>query len=155
MRASFQVLVIAFRHTPAGVEYAVLKRSDTDCWQFVAGGAEDAETPIQAAERETQEEIGVTGEMIQLDSASTVPKNCFAAADSWGDDVYVIPEHCFAVHVGRSGISLSQEHTESRWVPYEQACDMLKWDSNRNALWELNERLKKRDSEPAHAGDGK
>jgi hypothetical protein len=25
---------------------------------------------------------------------------------------------------------------------YEEACNLLRWDSNRNALWELNERLK-------------
>ena len=153
MRAPFQVLVIPFRHTPAGLEFAVLKRSDADYWQFVAGGGKTGETPIQAAQRETQEEVGIAGEIIQLDSLSTVPKDCFAAAASWGDDVYVIPEHCFAVHAGSRDVCLSQEHHEFRWVPYEQACSLLKWDSNRSALWELNERLKKGDSEPAGAGD--
>ncbi len=142
MRAPFQILVILFRRTAAGLEFAVLKRGDAGYWQFVAGGGEDGETPIQAAQRETQEEVGIAGEFIQLDSLTTVPKDCFAAADSWGDDVYVIPEYCFAVDAGNSDVSLSQEHIEFQWVTYEQACSLLKWDSNRNALWELNERLK-------------
>ena len=79
---------------------------------------------------------------------ATVPKNCFAAADSWGEEIYVIPEYCFAIGAGVHALSLSDEHTEARWVSYDQACSMLKWDSNRNALWELNERLKR---EPADA----
>lgn len=142
MRAPFQILVIPFRWTATGPEFAVLKRKDADYWQFVAGGGDDRETPAQAAQRETEEEIGITGELMRLDSLSTVPKNCFGASDSWGPEVYVIPEHCFAVDVERCPLTLSEEHTELRWVPYERARSLLKWDSNRNALWELNERLK-------------
>lgn len=123
----------------------MLKRSDAGYWQFVAGGGEDCESPIQAAQRETREEIGIAADsrLLELDSMATVPKNCFAAADSWGPDVYVVVEHCFAVDVEGSVLALSYEHTDLRWVSYEQACGLLKWDSNRNALWELNERLNK------------
>jgi dihydroneopterin triphosphate diphosphatase len=143
MIAPFQVLVIPFRRIPAGLEFAVLRRSDAGWWQFVAGGGEDDESPAQAAERETREEIGIAADsrLLKLDSMATVPKDCFAAAASWGPDVYVIPEYCFAVDVGDNELALSGEHTEMRWVSYEEACRLLKWDSNRNALWELNERL--------------
>lgn len=142
MRAPFQILVIPFRRTAGGPEFAVLRRSDADYWQFVAGGGEDDETPAQAAQRETKEEVGIVGNLTPLDSLATVPKSCFAAADSWGDDVFVIPEHCFGIDAGTREIALSSEHTESRWVPFGEASSLLKWDSNRNALWELNERLK-------------
>ena len=147
MRAPFQILVIPFRRTAAGLEFAILKRSDADYWQFVAGGGENEETPVQAAQREAQEEVGISREMMQLDSLSTVRKDCFAAADRWGTELYVVPEYCFAVDVEGSALVLSNEHTDLRWVSYEQACSLLKWDSNRNALWELNERLTKRSSE--------
>lgn len=142
MRRPFQVLVIPFHRRQAGPEFAVLKRSDSGNWQFVAGGGEDAETPVQAAKREASEEIGITGEMIPLDSLSTVPRDCFAAAISWESKVYVVPEHCFAVDVRSNNIVLSNEHTEFKWLAYDEACALLTWDSNRNALWELNERLK-------------
>ena len=85
MRAPFQVLVIPFRRSPAGQEFAVLRRSDSGNWQFPAGGGEVGETPVQAAHRETQEEIGISGNLIELDSLSTVPKKGFAAADSAPD----------------------------------------------------------------------
>lgn len=143
MRAPFQVLVIPFRHRAKGVEFAVLKRSDADCWQFVSGGGDEGETPIQAAGRETCEETGLQGQVFPLDSIASIPKDCFAGAESWGDDVFVIPEHCFAVDAGDSTIILSGEHTECRWLGYKQAFSLLKWDSNRTALWELNERLKR------------
>jgi dATP pyrophosphohydrolase len=143
MRAPFQVLVIPYRWMGTTPEFAVFRRSDTGWWQFVAGGGEDGETPLRAAQRETGEEIGIAnGFFMPLDSMATVPKNCFKAAKSWGSGIYVIPEHCFAVDVRGSDLRLSREHTEVRWATYADAASLLKWDSNRNALWELNERLR-------------
>jgi len=141
MRAPFQVLVIPFRRLPAGPEFAVLKRSDTGDWQFIAGGGEDNETPKQAAVRETEEEVGIVGNLLTLDSMSTVPRSSFAAAALWDPNLFVIPQYCFAIDVGAHEIVLSDEHTGCRWAAYEKASALLKWDSNRNALWELNERL--------------
>jgi len=43
MRALLQVLVIPFRRTESTLKFAVLKRSDADYWQFVAGGGENGE----------------------------------------------------------------------------------------------------------------
>lgn len=147
MRAPFQVLVIPFRRTPAGTEYAVLKRADLGWWQFVSGGGEDDETPLGAAERETEEELGIRARdrLLRLDSMATVPGNAFAASAAWGADVYVIPEYCFAIDVGREQTSISPEHTELRWAGYDEARELLRWDGNRNALWEVRERLKRGD----------
>jgi len=60
IRAPFQVLAIPFRRTMAGSGFAVLKRSDADCGRLVAGRGAGNETPVQAALRETQEEVGIT-----------------------------------------------------------------------------------------------
>lgn len=137
------MLVIPYRRTGVETEFAILKRRDADYWQFIAGGGEDDETPMEAAEREIREEISIAcqGRLTRLDSMATVPKDCFAAADSWGDHMYVIPEYCFAIDLGDSEITLSSEHTAFRWLGYHEARQALKWDSNQNALWELNERL--------------
>ncbi|MFH0765762.1 MAG: NUDIX domain-containing protein [Calditrichota bacterium] len=128
----------------------MLKRSDAGWWQFVAGGGEDSESPLQAAERETLEETGLPadGRLIPLDSLAVIPRDCFAAADSgeWGAEVIAIPEYCFAIEVGDSALVLSGEHTEARWVSSDEACCLLKWDSNRNALWKVKERVKKQRS---------
>ena len=143
MRAPFQILVIPFRRTERGPEFCVLRRSDAGWWQFVAGGGEDDESTLEAAERETSEEIGIAakGRLVPLDSMATVPKDSFAAADEWGDDLYVVPEHYFAIDVGADEPALSAEHTEYKWASHNEAREMLHWDSNRNGLWELSERL--------------
>ena len=50
-------------------------------------------------------------------------------------------ERAFGVRLDDQIIALSGEHTEYQWVTYEEAVKLLRWDSNRTALWELNERL--------------
>jgi dihydroneopterin triphosphate diphosphatase len=146
MRAPYQVLIIPFRRASTGLAFAVLKRSDTGTWQFASGGGEDDETLIQAAQRETWEEIGikVDGKLLALDSMTSIPKDCFHFEQPWASELYVVPEYSFAVDVGSAEIVLSKEHTELRWVSYDEARTLLKWDSNRTALWEVTERLNKR-----------
>jgi dATP pyrophosphohydrolase len=39
----------------------------------------------------------------------------------------------------------SREHTSYRWLSYDEAARLLRWDSNKTALWELNERLRRGD----------
>ena len=145
MRAPFQVLIIAYRRTPGGIEYAVLKRADAGWWQFVSGGGEDEETPLEAAERELEEELGIKarGRLFQLDTVSSVPKDAFAISKLWSEDVYVLPEYCFAIDLAGEQVCISSEHTEMRWVSYERARELLEWDGNRTALWELGQRLAK------------
>ena len=143
-RAPFQVLVLPFRHNQGGqLEYAVFRRRDEGYWQFIAGGGEDNEKPILTARREAFEEAGITpaSEYIILDSRNTVPVEGVTGQFTWGKDVYVIPEYTFGVKPDSEDINLSREHTEYRWVSYEDAVAMLQWDSNKNALWELNARI--------------
>jgi len=143
-RAPFQVLVLPFRHNEGGnLEYAVFKRRDGGYWQFIAGGGENMEKPIDTAKREASEEAGISpeSEYIILDSRNTVPIEGVTGEFTWGKDVYVIPEYTFGVKLDSDVITLSREHTKYRWVSYENAAEMLKWDSNKNALRELNARI--------------
>jgi dATP pyrophosphohydrolase len=143
MRTPFQVLILPYRRGSRGIEYAILRRADLGWWQFVSGGGEDDETPLQAAEREVAEETGMDarGRLSKLDTISSVPKDAFDSSHTWGDDIYVLPEHCFAIDVGDDDVSISAEHTEIRWVHYEEARERLEWEGNRTALWELSQRL--------------
>ena len=142
-RANFQVLVIPFVRGGEPV-FGVLHRADMDAWQFVAGGGEDNETPAQAALRELREETGVRAEKLyRLDTCCSVPADCFRAEDRarWGEDCFVVAEHTFAVEVPEKTLVLSREHDEAAWLPYEIIKRLLKYDSNRTALWELQERI--------------
>jgi dATP pyrophosphohydrolase len=145
-RAPFQVLVIPYRrHLDGRIEYAVLQRSDSTTWQFIAGGGENSETPVEAAVREAHEEAFVSegAKLMQLDSIASVPRSAFPDATHWPADLYVVPEHCFAVDVSGHEMAISAEHTSFEWFDYEHARQRLTWQSNRNALWELSERLRR------------
>jgi dATP pyrophosphohydrolase len=144
-RAPTNVLVFPYRRPAAGVlEFAVFRRADADCWQGLAGGAEQGESAEEAARREVEEETGcaIADGWIFLDAMATVPANIFAARRTWGPEVYVVTEWAFGVELPPSAqVRLSAEHREVRWLPYAEAIALLRWDSNRTALWELNERL--------------
>ena len=143
-RAKFQVLIIPYHIVENGIpDFVITKRFDMDVWQFLSGGGEDDETPMQAAKREANEEgnIPYDYKMIRLDSMASIPANNFAAHKEWGNDVYVIPEYSFGVEMKDKDINLSFEHTELQWLKYDKAVAMLTWDSNKIALWELNERI--------------
>jgi dATP pyrophosphohydrolase len=142
-RAPFQILVFPFRRSQGRIEYALFFRCDDECWQGIAGGGEDDETPLAAARREAHEEAGVpaTATLIELQARSSVPVTCFRDSARWGEDLFVIPEHCFGVEMPSADIQISAEHKAFRWVEYEAAAELLRYDSNKTALWELNQRL--------------
>lgn len=144
-RAPYQILVYPYRKTGHGqIEYALLKRADEGWWQGIAGGGEDLEQPLDAARRETFEETGIppTSKFIQLDTIDSVPVTGFRDSYLWGDDVYVIPQYCFGVEAQEIQIKISREHTEYKWFSYEEAHELIKYDGNKTALWELDKRHK-------------
>ena len=64
MRAPFQILTIPYRILGSTIVFCVMHRSDIDQWQFIAGGSEDDEKPLQSAKREIYEETGIKIEII-------------------------------------------------------------------------------------------
>lgn len=140
MRAPLQILAIPYKIVDGVPLYCVLRRSDSEYWQFIAGGGEDQETPLEAACREIFEEGGIKGEnIIQLTSMCYVQVDIFRKRHlySWPKDMYVVPEYAFGFECNED-IVLSHEHTECLWLTYEEARSKCKWDSNRTALYELN-----------------
>ncbi|MBT3231321.1 MAG: NUDIX pyrophosphatase [Calditrichaeota bacterium] len=145
-RAPLQILAIPFhRKQDDSLEYAIFKRSIGEFWQFISGGGEDDEKPIETARREGFEEAQIPPESnySYLDTLNTIPVVGITGKFTWGEDVFVVPEHTFSVEIHDPNLTISDEHTEYRWVDYDTAVKMLKWDSNRNALWELRERLRR------------
>ncbi len=146
-RAPIQVLVLPYRRIPSGdFEFALFRRPQAagGYWQGIAGGAEQGESPLEAARREAAEEAGIPHGrgFFQLDSRTTVSVDHFGDGNLWGSDIYVIPVHVFAVDASGHAIRLSGEHREFCWCPYGQAAALVKWDIDRTALFELNRRLR-------------
>ena len=144
-RARYQVLVIPYCIMDGQARFCVFRRNDLDIWQFIAGGGEDEDASIlESAKREAFEEAGipVTCDYSPLDTCCSIPSNCFKNAETiWGKECFVIPEYAFAVRVADTFLQLSHEHTEYKWLTYSEAQTVLRYDSNKTALWELNRRI--------------
>jgi dATP pyrophosphohydrolase len=59
----------------------------------------------------------------------------------WPNHLLVVPEYAFSVEVTGEP-TLSLEHSDYCWCDSTEAPKLLKYDSNKIALWELCERLK-------------
>ena len=142
-RAPFQILVFPFTLMSGLLKYCVFSRSDYNCWQGIAGGGEDTETPLQAAIRESHEEANIpkTSKIIQLQTITSIPVNIFKASHLWDDSLYVIPEYSFGVEIVVADIKISNEHRDYKFVVYDEAMRLLKYEGNKTALWELNRRI--------------
>ena len=144
VRAPFQVLIYPYRSIREDrLEYAVFKRADESFWQGISGGGEDSESPLEAARREAFEEAGLAPDLdyLLLDTVNSIPVTFYKDSHLWGDHVYVVPQYCFGVRAGDCMITLSREHTEYCWLPYEEARVRVKYDGAKTALWELDRRL--------------
>ena len=146
MRAKYNTQIITYYISEVPL-YCVLKREDMKIWQFVAGGGEGDEIPKLGASRELCEEIGVCeidiNLMESLDTIGSVPSNLFEVfRESWKEGLYVIPVYTYAYKMTQTDIELSEEHLDYKWVTYNQAMELLHFDLDKTALWELEMRIK-------------
>lgn len=144
MRAPYQVLVIPyFKNTDGQYLYATFLCNEDVYWAPITGGGEDNETILQSAMREAFEESGIQPDetkYMKLDSLAMIPRD-WIGDYPWSNDIFVVPEYCFAVKVDDMKITLSHEHSTVEWLPYDEAFKRYKFEANKMALWELNQRL--------------
>ena len=140
-----QVHIYLFRQRAGQYEYAIFQRADMPfCWQGVCGGLEGNETLEEGARREVYEEAGIIEHypLYALESVSYLPDNIFkeTTRQIWGNSIVVVPIYFFAMPCEME-IMLSEEHSEVRWLPYQEAYDLVYYQDQKTALYELNERL--------------
>ena len=58
----------------------------------------------------------------------------------WDKNIFVIPEYSFAFECNADP-TISREHCEYKWLPYDVGRKLLKWDSNKVAMYEAMCRL--------------
>lgn len=136
-RAPFQILTIPFFRGNEEILFCLFKRADMEIWQWIAGGGEGEESPIEAARRECFEEANIDkeGKYIELKTITSIPSYCFKEFKD--SNIFILPEYAFGVEVVSSEIIISEEHSAYQWVNYEEAIELLKYDGNKTALWEL------------------
>lgn len=146
MRLPKQVLIIPYRIKDENVQFCIFKRKDLEFWQWISGGVEDFDENIYAAaKREIFEETGVGSnlELTQLECITKIPVVNIVKEFRWGNDIFYADEYSFSVKFDNIDIALSDEHSLYSWMSFEEAKKLLKYDSNKSALWELNEKIKR------------
>ena len=145
MRRPHQILAFPYKKENDKYIYCIFQRSDLKgTWQGIAGGVEDFDkTFVDACKREANEEAGISNsaKVIELESTCNIPVLNVVKDFIWGEDVYLVQEHSFGIDCLNEDISLSHEHTQYKWCSYEEAINLLKYDSNKTALWELDYKL--------------
>lgn len=119
-----------YRRVNGNIEFLIVKRTPQDggFWQPITGGIEDGEEMADCLLRELAEETGIT-EFLHL--SDEICRQNFSGSDGtqYYDVVYAVEVHPETV------ISLNpDEHEDHRWLPLEEAINMLKWDGNKAAM---------------------
>ncbi len=145
MRLPYKTLTIPYKKTSDGFKFLILRRADLDFWQWVSGGGESEDKDlISTVIRELKEEIGTS---VASEDVMRLESRCALFEDEpmkYNDEnITVLPEYTFAVNIKESEVKISEEHSEYRWVTKETAKNLLKYDSNKTALLELDKILRK------------
>lgn len=94
---------------PSGTMVLLLKRPNGN-WDLPKGGLEHAETPVQAAIRETKEETGIDPILTGTSEQGHI-----------GDDEMWL----FGAKSSNLKVQISHEHTAYEWAPFRKALAML------------------------------
>jgi dihydroneopterin triphosphate diphosphatase len=144
MRAEFQVIIIPYMIRNNEMLVAVFERKGKQYWQFISGGGINNESLKDAAKREFFEETSIEIHkdlFFKMDTVNSIPKIYFKEHCN-KKNLYVIPEYTFYVKLLHNSLKLSEEHSKYVWVGIDKAYGLLRFDSNKTALWELSERYK-------------
>jgi dihydroneopterin triphosphate diphosphatase len=143
-----QVECIVFRKKEKNIEFLLLKRipKKGGFWQPICGGKEETDKSlIAAAFRELKEEANI----LQKDIITIFPSFYFFEINKHyltGKPISPIKEYVFGFETNSNVVisikkNIYPEHDEIRWVSFEEAIKLLKWENNKDALKKLNELL--------------
>lgn len=126
---SFAVSVVVLRTDGTRHDVLLLRRTQTLAgeWCQVAGAIEPGEKAWQAALREVEEETGLA--LARLYSADICEQ--FYEADR--DAISLLPVFVGFVRQG-DAVRLNAEHSEARWVAFDDALRMVPFAGQRNVL---------------------
>lgn len=134
----FSVLVILHSENRA----LLLKRCDGKAlWQSVTGSIEQGETPLQTAQREVGEEVGIQAALDDFCDWQTI--NHYEIYPRWrhryAPGVIHNQEHVFSLRLPENSIpKLNQrEHSDYCWLDFQAASERVFSPSNAEALRQL------------------
>jgi len=144
-----QLECIVFRRKNDSYEFLILKRipHKGGFWQPVCGGMEkEDKSLLDAAFRELKEEANIQ----QNDILNIFPNVHYFKINKHyltGNPIPPIKEYVFGFEIKPNfTITLDKniypEHEEIKWVSFEEALILLKWENNKDGFKKLNKLLK-------------
>ena len=136
---AFIVSLVALRRTATRCDVLLLQRAQTlvGAWCQIAGSIEEGETGWQAAVRELAEETGLTPDTLY--SADICEQ--FYEADR--DAITMAP--VFVAFIDEAAeVALNHEHSDHRWVGFDEAVEMVSFGGQRRVLRWIEEEFVKR-----------
>lgn len=131
-----QVEVIVYRKGKEEHEFLMMKRIESKggFWQPVTGGINAGEDILDAAHREVLEETGFNN--VKL---TEQVHEFFLKKDN-------LPEYVFGAEVCRDNKvcidnNVYPEHEEVKWCGFDEAMELLLWESNKEGLRKLVEKI--------------
>lgn len=134
--SSEYVEVHIFRKKESKIEFLVLKRSETESypgiWQPVTGSIKEGEKAYETALREIKEETNLMPERFwvapRISSFYLPVKDAISLAPVFAAEINFEAE-----------VKISEEHSDYKWVSYEEANKLFAWMGQRESLKTVNE----------------
>jgi dihydroneopterin triphosphate diphosphatase len=134
------VLVVIFAQD-SGRVLMLQRRDDESFWQSVTGSLEAGETPLQAAQREVQEELAidvVTEQLLLEDCHKQIEFEIFPHyRHRYVPGTTHNREHWFRLALPTEREVILSEHLAARWLTPADAAALTKSWSNRQAIEEF------------------
>ncbi|MFA9487665.1 MULTISPECIES: dihydroneopterin triphosphate diphosphatase [unclassified Mannheimia] len=119
------------------------RKDDPDFWQSVTGSLEIGEKPIEAAEREVLEEIGLSISNLQISGEKQPLVDCQKQIEfeifphfryKYAPNITHCVEHWFLLPLESEQEPILTEHLAYRWVEPTEAIQMTKSPNNAQAI---------------------
>ncbi|MGB2791156.1 MAG: NUDIX domain-containing protein [Candidatus Moraniibacteriota bacterium] len=126
---------IVYRKDGGNFEVLLLKRTEArgSFWNVVNGTLECDESIVECRARELSEEAGIKDVLRWSDEI-----NRFSF--QYHESPFVVVVYAAEVPADQS-VVLNEEHTEYRWVGFDEALQMMKFDDDKNGLQACQEML--------------
>ncbi|MDQ3018970.1 MAG: NUDIX domain-containing protein [Bacteroidota bacterium] len=131
------VVVFIYRKIKHGFEFLLLKRDKSEVypgiWSIAGGRINENEKAYETAIREMLEETGLTAKHFYLLDTT----NVFYEIEN--DSINFVP--LFLAEANDGEVKLSDEHSEYKWMKYEEAYDKIFWLQWKTNIKEINKIL--------------